>query len=333
MPQAVSPPSRQLVVSIINYRTAEMTLACVASVLADIAGLDAEVVVVDNASGDGSDQVIAGWIAAQDPPVPVRLVASAVNSGFSGGHNIGMGAVPADFYLVLNSDALLRPGFCAAILAAAAADPGAGLFAPHIGYEEGGQQVSCFRFASPLSELIRGAASGPVTRLLHRHEAWLKMPPEPGQIEWASFACILLRGTMVQAIGPMDEGYFLYYEDSEYCLRARRAGWRIAYVEAAQAVHFRGGSGPVKAMAQARKRVPGYFYAARARFLTQAHGRAGLWAANLLWTLGRALAQTRRLLGKPVPQTSAMEWRDIWINAFDPMGAHPGDPRRKGAPR
>jgi len=314
------PPTRQLVVSIINYRTGPLTLHCVASVLADIAGLDAEVVVVDNLSGDGSAEQIADWIAAQDPPVPVRLVMSAQNSGFSGGHNLGMSAVPADFYLILNSDALLRQGFCAAILAAAAQHPRAGLFAPRIEYEDGTQQSNCFRFPSAASELIRGAQSGPVTKALKRHEVALTMPPAPDQIGWASFACILLRGAMVQAIGPMDDGYFLYFEDTEYCLRAGRAGWSVVYVAQARAVHFRGGSGPVKAMAAANKRLPAYYYASRTRFLYQAHGALGPLSANLAWILGRGIGQLRRLVAKPVHGGNDRELRDIWTNTLSPLG-------------
>lgn len=311
---------RKLVISIINYRTGTLTLHCVASVLADIVGLDAEIVVVDNLSGDGSAEEIAAWIAAQDPPVPVHLVLSPTNSGFSGGHNLGMATVPAEFYLILNSDALLRPGFCRAILAEAERQPQMGLFAPRIEYEDGTQQTNCFRFPSVASELIRGAASGPVTRILKRHEVPLTMPPAPDQIGWASFACILLRATMVQAIGPMDAGYFLYFEDTEYCLRAARAGWGVAYVPEARAVHFRGGSGPVKAMAAAKKRLPPYFYASRTRFLYQSQGAFGVLAANMAWVLGRGLAQVRRVLAKPVPQSIEGEMRDIWINSLSPLG-------------
>lgn len=312
-----------ILVSIINYRTGEMTLACVRSVLeaaAGVAGAEVRVAIVDNRSDDGSAEQIEEWIAAQQPPVPVTLVRSPVNSGFSGGHNLGVAQGPADFYLVLNSDALLRAGFFEAMLAAADRAPECGLFAPRIEYDDGTQQNSCFRFPGPASELIRGAASGPVTRLLHRYEVSLTMPPAPGAIGWASFACILLRGAMVTRIGPMDEGYFLYFEDAEYCLRARRAGWGVAYVDAARAVHFRGGSGPVKSLAQERRRLPAYFYASRSRFLYQAHGRAGLVAANLAWHAGRALAQLRRLTGRRVPPSNAAEARDIWTNALTPTG-------------
>lgn len=310
----------QIAISIINFRTAELTLDCVRSVLADIGDLDARIVVVDNASGDGSAETIAAWIAAQPKATPVELVRSETNTGFSGGHNQGMATIDAEYYLILNSDAVLRPGFLKTILAAAKTHPQAGLIAPQIETEGGQVQVNCFRFHSPWSELIRAAGSAPITRLLRHRVVALQPPVLQDQIEWASFACILLRGEMVKQIGPMDEGYFLYFEDAEYCLRAHRAGWSIRQETGAVAVHFRGGSGPVKALETARKRLPRYFYASRTRFFYQAHGYTGLLAANLLWFVGRAIAQTRRLFGKPVPKAIECEARDIWINALRPLG-------------
>ena len=217
--------TEDIAISIINYRTADMTIAALTSVRAALGDRPARVVVVDNASGDGSADTIADWITSTADP-RLQLVRSDFNSGFSGGHNQGMAAAPdADFYLILNSDAALRPGFFAALLEAAAAHPEAGLLAPQLEWEDGTPQISCFRFASPRSELERSAMSGPVTRLFKRYVTSLDMPVNPTEIEWMSFACILLRGGMVRQIGPMDEGYFLYFEDAEYSLRARRAGW------------------------------------------------------------------------------------------------------------
>lgn len=310
----------KLVISIINYKTEELTRNCVQSVLDDIQGLSAQIVVVDNLSGDGSAEALESWIATLGPEAPVQLVKSQTNSGFSGGHNQGIGAIPADYYLILNSDAILRPGFCRTLLEAAEAAPQTGLFAPRIDYDDGAQQISCFRFHSPASEIIRAAASAPVTKALKRYEVALSMPPAPGQIGWASFACILIRHDVIEQVGLMDEGYFLYFEDTAYCLQARRAGWQIAYVPDARAVHYRGGSAPVKTLAKARKRLPAYYYASRTRMLYQGYGRLGLLAANLGWHLGRGLAQARRLVGKSVPQVNQAEWRDIWINFFSPLG-------------
>jgi GT2 family glycosyltransferase len=316
-----------IVVSIINFRTADLTLTCIRSVLEDVGDLDVQVIVVDNASGDGSDGIIADWIAAQPAGTPVDLVRSERNSGFSGGHNQGMAAAEADHYLILNSDAVLRPGFLASVLAAAHAAPRAGLIAPRLEYEDGTPQVSTFRFHRPQSEFVRGAATGPISRLFSRYAVALDPDPEPDQIEWASFACILLRGDMVRSIGPMDDGYFLYFEDAEYCLRARRAGWGIVHAPAAVAVHYRGGSGPVKQLQGARKRLPLYYYSSRTRFLYQAHGRVGLYAANIAWHLGRGIAAVRGLIGKPVPPANEGEARDIWTNAGDPLGpSHAPEP-------
>lgn len=310
-------------VSIINYRTGEMTISAVASVLEALGTRSGPVVVVDNASGDGSADDIEAWIAKQGDP-RVRLVRSETNSGFSGGHNQGMAAAPeADFYLVLNSDALLRPGFFDAIEAAAAAHPEAGLIACQLEWDDGRPQQSCFRFAGAASELIRGARTGAVTKLLSRKVVALELPPDPAEIEWASFACILLRADMVREIGPMDEGYFLYFEDAEYALRARRAGWGIVYAPEARAVHFRGGSGPVKKMQAAMKRMPPYYWRSRTRFLRQAHGPLGPLLGNLAWAVGRLIAQSRRLLGRAAPPAHEQEWRDIWMGISAPLRPAP----------
>lgn len=306
------------VVSIINYRTGDMTINCIKSAIGALDGFSARIVVVDNCSNDGSAEQIERWLAEHDKTLPVTLVRSRTNSGFSGGHNQGLALFDADYYLVLNSDALLRPDFFHTLQSATKLNPRIGLFAPTIEYDDGLRQVSCFRFPSPASELIRGANSGPITKLLSRYDVPLAVPPQDDQIEWASFACILLRSSMISEIGPMDEGYFLYFEDAEYCWRARKAGWRIAYVPDARAIHFRGGSGPVKTLQTEKKRLPAYFYASRTRFLYQAYGRSGLVASNFLWLLGRGLAQLRRLVGKKVPASNQREALDIWTNFFLP---------------
>jgi GT2 family glycosyltransferase len=310
----------KVLVSIINYRTADLTIRCIASVLEDLEGHDGCVAVVDNASGDGSAEAIEAWIGKDNGPVPIRLIRSPVNTGFSGGHNLGIGSGEADFYLVLNSDAEVRPGFFGALIAAAEANPEIGIFAPRIEHEDGVMQDSCFRFPSPGSEFIRGACSGPVTRALKRYDMPLGPHPAEADIRWASFACILLRGKMVTEVGPMDEGYFLYFEDVDYCLTARRKGWWIKRVPEARVVHFRGGSGPVKALARQKKRMPAYYYASRSRFFYRAYGWPGLIAANVAWSAGRVLAQSRRLFGRSVYDAAEAEARDIWINAMRPLG-------------
>ncbi len=309
----------QLAVSIINYRTPDMTIASAKSALAALEGHEGRVIIVDNASGDGSVEALEAWIESTADP-RVSLVASDHNGGFSAGHNLGIEAAPeADYYLVLNSDALLHDGFFAPLLAAAQANPKAGLIAPQLEWEDGVIQQNCFRFHSPTSEFIRAAESGPVTKLFKNRVVALDLPHDPAQIEWASFACILLRASMVQDIGLMDEGYFLYFEDSEYSLRAQRAGWHVVQEPAARAIHFRGGSGPVKELAAAKKRMPDYYWRSRTRFFRQAHGPFGPLLANFAWIAGRGVACLRVLTGRSIPPSNAAEWTDIWTNLSSPL--------------
>ena len=265
----------KFVVSIINYKTPELTTACVESVLVALAKVEGEIVIVDNASEDGSVEIIQDWLS-EHPNVPVRLIASLTNTGFSGGHNMTFDAVPdAEFYLILNSDAVIDPGFFEAVSNAVDKDSRVGLYAPRIMTEDGKTQDSFFRFPSVASELIRGANSGPVTRLLSRYVMSLGPEPDETEVRWASFACIVLAGDMVREIGQMDDGYFLYFEDVEYCLRAWRQGWGLLRVPAAKGIHFRGGSGPVKAQQATKGRLPGYYYRSRNRFFAQSVGSLG----------------------------------------------------------
>lgn len=312
----------RLVVSIINYRTPDMTWACVQSCLDDLHGrTDVLTVVIDNASPDGSGPQLAGRFAALPPGTPAAFMQSATNSGFAGGHNQVMRAHEADWYLLLNSDALLRPGCIAALLSAAqAAGPHEGLLSPTITDEEGRPSTSLFRFATPFSEFIRGANSGPITKALRRWDVPLYGTPDPAQIGWASFAAIALRDEMVRQIGLMDEGYFMYFEDVDYCLRARRAGWRIRVVPEAVVMHDEGGSGDLVEAQRAIRKLPDYYYASRTRFLTQAHGWLGYVAANAAYVVGRGLNRVRPLLGQERRPARPGEARGLWLNAMRPRG-------------
>lgn len=302
--------ARRVAVVIVNYRTPELCCDALASLAGEIDPERDVAVVVDNASGDGSAEQIEAWIAARDAAHWARLLRARGNGGFAAGNNLAIRSVDADFYLLLNSDAQLRPGALAALLAAAAARPDAGLLGPRIEDAAGVAQMSTFVDHSPASELIRGAATGPLSRLLRRWDVGQAEPS--GEPDWLSFACVMIRRAVVETAGLLDEGYFLYYEDCDYCRRARRAGWKHAYVPEARALHLHGASSSLPAALSRRERAPAYLYDSRARYFTKFYGRSGLWLANALWTLGRTLSLTRERLGRKPPHTSDREWLDIW---------------------
>ncbi|MEO0362004.1 MAG: glycosyltransferase family 2 protein, partial [Pseudomonadota bacterium] len=99
-----------------------------------------------------------------------------------------------------------------------------------------------------------------------------------------------------------------------------RAGWGLVFAPEARVVHFRGGSAPVKARLKAKKRQPAYLYASRTRLHRIVHGPLGPLKANLAWTFGKILSPIRLLFGKAPHRGVEAQWRDIWINFFDPLG-------------
>ncbi len=314
---------KRLNVVIINYRTPELAVDALASLDGELDPARDVATVVDNASGDGSAARIAEAIAARGFGDWATLLASDDNGGFSAGNNLGIGQVDAEYHLLLNSDAYVRPGAVAALLDAAERHPGAGILSPRLEWPDGTPQQSCFRYRSPVSELIEAAGSGPVTRLLARWDVPLPVRDEAFEPEWTSFACVLVRGALVDAIGPMDADYFMYFDDIDYCRRAWNGGWRVLHWPEARVVHLRGGTSPLKKQAAERRRLPGYYYHSRARYFATFYGRAGLLAANLLWWTGHGIARIREVLRTKQPHASERAGLDVWRHALDPFGPPP----------
>ena len=120
--------------------------------------------------------------------------------------------------------------------------------------------------------------------MFHRFEVPLDITDEPTPCDWASFAAICIRAEAIEAVGLMDEGYFMYFEDVEYCRRAKQSGWSLLHWPEAHIVHLRGGSGPVKKLSAERKRRPRYYYEGRNRYFRQAYGTLGSWLTGVVQT-------------------------------------------------
>jgi hypothetical protein len=317
----------KLAVVLLNYRRADLVEQCLLSLAPELAGRTGwRVVVVDNASGDGSAERIGRLIRERDFSGWARLVVSPRNGGFSAGNNLGISAVEAEHYVLLNSDTIVRPGALEKLLAVAEREPAIGLVGPRLEDADGTPQPSCFRNATPASELIAAAATGPVSRLLGRYRVALPVCEEPLEPPWISFACVLVRGRALREVGPLDEGFFMYFEDIDYCRRARRGGWRIRCEPSAHVVHLGGGSSRVERAIAERSRVPRYYFAARSRYFAKYYGGVpGVLAANLAWLLGRGVSLARELVGSKRAHTAEGQARDIWTAWWRPLSGPAGE--------
>ena len=304
---------------IVNYRTPQLVIDCLYSLMSQLELGNNIVTIVDNCSGDCSLEKIKQEVVKNNWCKSVKVLESSVNGGFSAGNNIGIKSVKADAYLLLNSDTIVKPGAINSLCKAAIKYPNAGLISPRLEWLDGTPQISCFNYHSPVSELIDAAATGLITKLLARYDVPLPVSNKPFFPQWTSFACVLIRHEVIEQIGLMDEGYFMYFDDVDYCRRAKKAGWQILHFPEARVVHLRGGSGSVKADIASRKRPKSYLYASRTRYFTKFYGLLGIWLANLFWLVGRSISLFRELINNKQPHLCDHEALDIWQNWRSPM--------------
>ncbi len=308
-----------LAIIIINYRTPGMTIECLETVLPEIQSMSSKVIIVDNASGDDSIEQLNNWCAKNDHSLYVSIIASTRNLGFSGGNNLGINAIEAKFYLLLNSDTLLRENAIKALLNYAQSNPHAGLVSPGLEGTDGVAQEGCFNTISPVSEFLFAARTGFIYRMLSRFVIPVPVTDVITMPEWTSFACVLIRKQVFDGVGLLDDGFFMYFEDAEFCYRARKAGWEIVNIPSAHVVHLGGMSSTLNTDAKLYKRPPRYLYESRTRYFYLLYGRSGLLAANIMWYMGRLISKTIQLTGRTNKALPEKQWRDIWINFMDPL--------------
>jgi GT2 family glycosyltransferase/serine acetyltransferase len=316
----VSTSEFRLAIIVLNYRTPEMVIDCLDSLRGEL-GPGMVTVVVDNDSGDGSADRIEAHVARSGYSEWARVLRSPVNGGFAAGNNLGIRSVSAESYILLNSDTIVRPGAIAGLLQGLAENPTAGIIGPGLEGRDGMIEKSCFRFPHPVSELVRAAGTGVVTRMLRRYDVPMELSQVPVEVDWVAFACVAIRRVVLEQVGLLDEGFFMYYEDIDYCQKVRAAGWKILYWPKPRIVHIMGGSSNITSSDQSRRRPPRYLYEARARYFSKYHGGAGLLAANALWIAGRAISRTRELVEGRPPLARDHEARDIWTNILRPSKA------------
>lgn len=303
---------KRICVVIVNYCTPSLCLDCLDSLNGQLDPITDCVVIVDNCSEGGDLDAIYKGIDDRGLEKNVHVIASPVNRGFSAGNNLGIKAQDSEFFLLANADTLFRKGSVASLLQAASEYPEAGMISPRLEWPDGDPQISCFRFHSPLSELINSAGTGVITKKLYHYNVPLDLSEETTWPDWTSFACVFIRKEVFATIGGLDEGYFMYYEDVDFCRRARKAGFSLLNYPSSRVVHLRGQSSGLKEKQNKLSRLPSYYYRSRARYFVKFYGRTGFWLTNLSWYAGWCVCLAREfLLGrkKTLPKYQSI---DIW---------------------
>ncbi len=300
---------RTLVV-IVNYKVGALVVDCIRSLERQARGANgehhADVTVVDNDSKDGSAMLIRDAIAANGWGAWVRLIESSVNGGFAYGNNTALRDASArgvvyDHVWLLNPDTVVRPGALQALTDFLDANPRAGMVGSSIEDDDQGTRWPyAFRFPSAPAEFESTIRIGPISKLLDRWVVALRMGDEPAQAQWLSGCSIMVRGKVFDAIGLMDEQFFLYYEEVDFCRRAVMTGWECWYVPASRVYHISGRSTGISGEGASKRRIPAYWYESRRRYFVKHHGRGYTVLADVGWLVGMAIGRARhRIQGKP----------------------------------
>jgi GT2 family glycosyltransferase len=222
--------SPRVSVLIVSFNTCQLTLEAIASVVDESS---VETIVVDNASRDDSRELISArypW---------VQLVRSDTNLGFAGGVNRAATLANGSNLLILNSDARVEPGALDRLCDLLDREPRAGLVAPALFYTDGRPQPAAFRFPG----LVQIALDlHPVDRLMDTRLNGRVYASRPTRIDHPLGACMLVRRAAWDDVGPLDEGYFMYLEEVDWCRRAHARGWQVWQHPGARAIHHGGSS-------------------------------------------------------------------------------------------
>jgi N-acetylglucosaminyl-diphospho-decaprenol L-rhamnosyltransferase len=286
-PDATAPGTSVIVVS---YNVRSLLERCLASIPAEAAGRPVEVIVVDNASTDGT-------VAAVRTAFPmVTVLAEAINQGFTVANNRGVAASRGASLLFLNPDAELTPGALDRLVAELGAHPDVAVVGPRLRFPSGKPQSSRRRFPTPLTALVESTVLQrwwPTAPTLRRYYLLDHSDDRSQDVDWLVGACLLVRRAAFAGLGGFDERFFMYSEELDFCRRARAAGWRVRYLPAAEVIHHEGKSSEQNLARRAQR-----FQESKCRYFEKYYGQAVGRALRLCLmadTLFRAVEEAAKL--------------------------------------
>jgi len=223
-----------LSVVIVSANHAQYLATCLESLKPTMRCIESEVMVVDNLSDDGSANVVREHLPT------ARLLLNSVKRGFSANNNTAIRLATGRYVLILNPDTEVLSNALETLIAFMDAHPQAGLCGPQLRFPDGSVQLSCRQFPTWCSFLARRT---PLRRYLWKsslntqHLMANINHTQIQEVDWMLGACLMVRQTAIDDVGLMDEGFYLYVEDIDWCYRMHQHGWGVFYVPTAQVIH------------------------------------------------------------------------------------------------
>lgn len=323
----------KVLVIIVNYRTADLTIQCLHSLMKEITP-DIHVYVVDNNSSDQSAEKIQAAIHDNRWENWATCLPLDTNGGFAFGNNAAIRIAlkqskPPHYFLLLNPDTIVLKGAIQALLEFMESHPKAGIVGSWLEGLDKQPQVAAFRFPTIFSEIDNGLRLGVVSKLLKKWNVSMEISEEPHRAEWVAGASFMVRKEVFEDIGLLDENYFLYYEELDFCKQSHKAGWECWFVPTSKVIHLVGQSTQVSNPHTQHKRRPKYWFESRRRYFQKNHGFFYTLIADSAWMISFMLWRLRRVIQRK-PDTDPPDLlRDFFKNSSFFQG-HKGHKGPKG---
>lgn len=261
-----------LSIIIVNWNTQELLAGCLNSIYAHEPDVLFEILVVDNASSDGSVAMVQGHYPS------VQIITNQTNAGFAKANNQAIKLSKGRYVLLLNSDTVVSPGSLDTMVHFLNEQPKAAAVAPKLVNPDGSFQASYADFPTLLSEFL--LITGLARRVIGPHAP--SPTPTAGEVarsvDWVAGAAILVRRSVIDEIGGLDEGYFLYSEETDWCWRMQQAGWQVWYLPDVQITHIGGAS-------SSKRSQESYvnLYMSKLLFFKKSYGMSYAWILRVLF--------------------------------------------------
>jgi GT2 family glycosyltransferase len=291
----------KLLVVVVSYRVTDLTIDCLRALSIEIARMPgARVALCENGTGKDAADRLTRAIQENNWNTWVELTVLYPNRGFTGGNNAVIRPAlasedPPDYVLLLNADTIVQERALDAMVEFMDAHPKAGVAGSMLISPDGTIESTPFRFPGVASEFDCALRLGIVSKLLWPWNVVLPKRQGSFRVGWVSGASLILRRTMMEQIGLLDEGLYTYFDDPDICLRARRAGWETWYVPESRVIHLGGASTGLTGKRVAQRRPP-YWFQARRRYYLKNYGALYAALVDAAFISGYALWRVRRWL-------------------------------------
>ncbi|MCL4263015.1 MAG: glycosyltransferase family 2 protein [Anaerolineae bacterium] len=292
----------QLSIVIVSWNVRDLLRDCLYSIEQTRGNLAVETIVVDSASTDGSPAMVA----AEFPQV--TLITANENVGFPRGNNMGIAKAHGRYILLLNPDTVLHDNALVHMVDYLENHLDVGVVGAQLLNDDGSVQSSRRRFPTLITAFFESTwlQSRAPQHILTRYYALDTPDNQTAEVDWVMGACLMTRQEIAQTIGGLDEGYFMYSEELDWCHRIKMAGWRVVYLPTAQVTHYQGKSSE---QVVAQRHI--YFNRAKLRYFRKYHGRVPAFVLRLFLLLNylvqMALEAGKGVLGHKRP----LRWQRV----------------------